>query len=350
MGSTHGPWRWRQGGIMTFADVSSIEPRSPIRQPALRLSAGRVGGWRHCAYGVLAWLSLSVPAVQADFEAGMNAFQEQRYASAIHEWRDPAERGDPEAQFALGRMYEQGLGARENLEEAGKWFRLAAESGNTLAQVRLGQLYLAGRLEGKPEDAVQWLSQAAEAGDDVAQFQLGLLYLEGSGVPVDEREAARWLEVAAEQGHTEAQNNIGSLYEAGRGVVQSDTRAIEWYEKAALQGDSLAQNNLGAMHARGRGTERNHAWAVFWFAMSAQAGNQQARDNLETSLEHLEARAIAGSRVNIRAAAGTDSQILTTMDRGEGVKELGSVDGWSQIYLEIEGAPTLGWVSSNLLD
>lgn len=301
--------------------------------------------------GVVFLAAMSFVAhAHADYDAGMAAFQEQRYATAIQEWRGPAERGDPEAQYALGMMYEQGLGVVENLEQARQWYLIAAESGNLDAQISLGNLLLTEQVEGSLEDAVKWLRKAAEAGDEAAQFQMGLLYLEGMGVEADASEAARWLEVAAEQGHAGAQNNIGSLYEAGRGVVQSHTRAFEWYEKAALQGDRLAQNNLGAMYAQGRGVARNHAWAVFWFVMSAEAGNEQAQANLDASLDQLDTRKVAGSRVNIRSGAGTHHEVVTTLNRGADVKELGSVDGWSQVYLEIDGSPALGWVSSNLIE
>lgn len=303
---------------------------------------------------MLPWLSLIVVGIStlasADYEAGLDEYQRGHYASAIHEWRTAAEQGNPDSQFALGMMFERGQGVSASLDEAYKWYRLAADNGLTDAQVRLAELYLLERLDGDSGSAVQWFERAAEAGNAAAQFQLGLLHLEGEGVDENAELAARWFELAAEQGHVAAQNNIGSLYETGRGVEQSYTRAFEWYERAAKQNDPFAQNNLGAMHARGHGVERNHAWAVFWFVMAAQGGNGLAQENINASLPNLEEKQIVGSRVNIRAGASTDFERIASLTEGTIVYVLGSMDGWSQVYFQRDNAPTLGWVSNTLIE
>ncbi|UYV18508.1 SH3 domain-containing protein [Halomonas qaidamensis] len=286
----------------------------------------------------------------ANYETGLQEYQRGHYASAIHEWRTAAERGNADSQFALGMMFERGQGVGASIDEAYKWYRLAADNGLADAQVRLAELYLLGRLEGEPSSAAQWFERAATSGSAAAQFQLGLLYLEGEGVDADSSIAARWFELAAEQGHVAAQNNIGSLYETGRGVEQSFTRAFEWYEQAAKQNDPFAQNNLGAMHARGQGVERNHAWAVFWFVMAAQGGNDVARENIEASLPNLEEKKIVGSSVNIRSGASTNFDRIASLTRGTSVYVLGSMDGWSQVYFQDNGLPTLGWVSNTLIE
>ncbi|WP_083006951.1 SH3 domain-containing protein [Halomonas sp. GT] len=303
---------------------------------------------------MLPWLSLIIVGIStlasADYEAGLDEYQRGHYASAIHEWRTAAERGNSDSQFALGMMFERGQGVSASLDEAYKWYRLAADNGLADAQVRLAELYLLERLDGDSGSAAQWFERAAEAGNAAAQFQLGLLYLEGEGVDENAELAARWFELAAEQGHVAAQNNIGSLYETGRGVEQSYNRAFEWYERAAKQNDPFAQNNLGAMHARGHGVERNHAWAVFWFVMAAQGGNDLAKENINASLSNLEEKQIAGTRVNIRAGASTDFERIASLTKGTTVYVLGSMDGWSQIYFQQDNAPALGWISNTLIE
>jgi len=49
------------------------------------------------------------------------------------------------AQYSLGVMYANGLGVPEDDAEAARWFRLAAEQGNALAQYNLGFIYDSGR-------------------------------------------------------------------------------------------------------------------------------------------------------------------------------------------------------------
>ena len=48
-----------------------------------------------------------------------------------------AEKGDVRAQYYLGEMHEQGLGTRQNLGEAFKWYEKAAEHGDAWAKRKL---------------------------------------------------------------------------------------------------------------------------------------------------------------------------------------------------------------------
>ena len=59
-------------------------------------------------------------------------------------------------------MYSSGRGVPQDLGEAVKWYRLAAEQGNATAQSNLGSMYYSG--EGVPQDYVQaymWVAVAA---------------------------------------------------------------------------------------------------------------------------------------------------------------------------------------------
>ena len=57
-------------------------------------------------------------------------------------------------------------------------------------------------------EAARWLRLAAEQGHAEAQNRLGFCYGRGEGVPADPVEAVRWFRMAAEQGHSEAQSNL----------------------------------------------------------------------------------------------------------------------------------------------
>jgi len=81
-------------------------------------------------------------------------------------------------------MYVLGRGVSEDYAEALKWYRLAAEQGYADAQYALGKAYDDG--EGVPQDyaeAVKWYRLAAERGQPDAQFNLGVMYAMGQGVP-----------------------------------------------------------------------------------------------------------------------------------------------------------------------
>ena len=64
-----------------------------------------------------------------------------------------AKKGDPEAEFELGSMYEKGEGTGTDLREAARWYWKAAYQGLAQAQSALGMLYTSGR--GVSQDSVQ---------------------------------------------------------------------------------------------------------------------------------------------------------------------------------------------------
>ena len=110
---------------------------------------------------------------EADFQKGLEAYEEKDYKTALREWRPLAEQGlDLVAQFNLGQMYRKGEGVPQDDQTAVKWYRLAAEQG--LAK---------------------------------AQFDLGVMYYKGRGVPQDFVYAHMWFNVAASQGHENGASN-----------------------------------------------------------------------------------------------------------------------------------------------
>ena len=55
-------------------------------------------------------------------------------ASDFRQTLQLAEQGVAEAQFNLGTIYDSGQGVRQDYAEAARWYRKAAEQGNTEAQ------------------------------------------------------------------------------------------------------------------------------------------------------------------------------------------------------------------------
>jgi TPR repeat protein len=118
------------------------------------------------AAGLTAWAA----AAQADFAAGLAAYDGGDYATALAEWRPLAETGDSDAQVALAGLYLLGHGTRADAAEAMHWYRRAAEAGNAVAQLNLGDAYARGL--GVPIDPINayvWLGLAAAQGRNWAQ-------------------------------------------------------------------------------------------------------------------------------------------------------------------------------------
>jgi TPR repeat protein len=174
----------------------------------------------------------------AGIAEGLEALKKGDYATASRELRPLAERGNSEAQYRLGLMYEFGKGFAVDKAQAMVWLRKAAAQGNASAEVELGVIYATG--DGVPQDdaqAVDWFQKAATQGDATAQFNLGLMYAKGHGVPKDDAQAIAWFRKAADQGFAGAQFKLGVAYENGEGVAKDSVLAYANYSIAARDGN-----------------------------------------------------------------------------------------------------------------
>ena len=191
------------------------------------------------------------------------------YPVAIRCYRDAADRGDADAPYHLGLLYEKGSGVAPDLQEAIRWYRKAAMKEQVEAMIRLSLLYRDGvGVSRNYAEAARWFQRAAER-----QYHLGVMYATGRGVRQDDAEAVRWYRQAAERGHALAHYSLGGMYETGGGVTRDQAEAVRWYRKAAEQGHAKGQDNLGVMYASGRGVSRDDAEAVRWFRQAAELGD-----------------------------------------------------------------------------
>lgn len=139
------------------------------------------------------------------------AVNRQKFAEDLKSCRVAAQRGDAEAEFNMGRLYDHGIGVSQDYSEAARWYRMAAVRGYPAAEVGLGFFYSHGLGVAKDKSlAVTWYRSAAEQGYVTAQYNLGIMYFYGEGVPQDRKTALLWFRKAAGQGNTDAQRILGS--------------------------------------------------------------------------------------------------------------------------------------------
>ena len=122
--------------------------------------------------GLFQSIVLIPTAVQADMQAGWQAYTSGDYETAIREWQPLAEDGDYQAAYALGMAFQ---------------------------------------IKGEPARAVPWYEQAASAGLTEAQILLGTIYARGIDVPRDLVRAYAWLYRAAEKSSPNAQLILESV-------------------------------------------------------------------------------------------------------------------------------------------
>jgi len=125
--------------------------------------------------------------------------------------------------------YQEGLVAFKRKE-----YQKAAEQGNHMAQVLLGELYFRG--EGviqNYKEAVKWYRKAAERGNPEAQYNFGKMYLNGQGVPQNYIEAHKWFNIAGANGWEEGQKYRDEIQDllTREQIAEAQKRAREWMEK-----------------------------------------------------------------------------------------------------------------------
>ena len=185
---------------------------------------------------VSVWLCST--AAVAGLKEGYEALSRKDYVTAANEYRPLAERGDAEAQYRIGRMYEFGNGYAQDKAQGIAWIRKAAAQGHADAEQELGVIYATG--DGVKQDSVQavaWFRKAAEQGEATAQYNLGLLYAKGQGVARDYTQAVDWWRKSASQGNADAQFKLAVVYHTGQGAAQDEVFALANATIAARNGD-----------------------------------------------------------------------------------------------------------------
>jgi uncharacterized protein len=146
-----------------------------------------------------------------------------------------AKRGDPAAEYFLGRAYFQGKGVAQDYGKAAELFRRSAEQGNALAQNDLGVMFENGLgVEQNLTEAFSWFTRSAEQGDANGQCNFGRMYATGSGADVDLAKAYQWLSLSAAQGEVAARTLLAST-EAGmthRELAEGQRLAAEYRSRA----------------------------------------------------------------------------------------------------------------------
>jgi len=310
-------------------------------------------------------------------------------------YREAAEGGDAEAQFALAACYATGKGVDRDLTKAAEWLGKAAEQGHKTAQFNLGLCYVYGDGVGKDyAKAVEWFrkaalqgdveakaraealesmmawadpsryAEAAEKGDAEAQYNLGMCYGQDENGNKDYAMSAKWLGKAATQGHAKAQFTLAWCYQEGNGVRKDAAKAFELYGKAAEQGLAEGQYALGWCYEEGMGVTKDMVEAIRWYRKAAEQGSAQAQyalgkcyekgtgisKNLEEAAQWYEKAAEQGhhgARSRLQDIEGNDP--IAWFKKHAALGDAGAQFGWGMCYATGEGvekdiAKALEWV------
>jgi TPR repeat protein len=150
------------GVTLAAEDAPPAQPNSNPDDPFR--GGGKVGAWANGSAGPFPQSAASATTVQpagsakrplpsenfdpqiwarmpeqdrTQLSAGLSAYLAGNKTLAFSTWRNVAGRGNQDAQLRVGLLYERGEGTGQDMIEAYRWLRLAAQQGSSRAQTEL---------------------------------------------------------------------------------------------------------------------------------------------------------------------------------------------------------------------
>ncbi|WP_271589614.1 tetratricopeptide repeat protein [Bradyrhizobium sp. CCBAU 53415] len=144
-----------------------------------------------------------------------------------------AHKGDAEAQYHVGMMYNNGIGTQQDRGQAFEWFQKSAAANDPLGAYKLGCYYDgqgAGIVATDPDQALKYKLVSAKAGYARAQHDVALMY-DRQG---NSEEALKWWRMAADQGLPAALFSLSRAYSAGKGTPRDLSLSYAYFKLSQL--------------------------------------------------------------------------------------------------------------------
>jgi TPR repeat protein len=255
------------------------------------------------------------PSLSPAMNAGMAALARKDYNTAWRDFMPEAQKGDSNAEAAVGSMLFQhtnppGTGFYAQCE---KWLQASANQGNEHGMAMLAQYYftegrnVAGGInpgvnnapispqqqqaaEAKFKLARQWFEKSAAKGDVYAMGNLAIMLDSGTGGPREPARAAQ-LRAAVKAGPDASFAKRANADPAGQALAASwqsghYADAIKTAEASAAKGEASSEALLGRAYYEGVGVPRNYTTALTWLNKAVAQNNADGMFFLGLMYEH----------------------------------------------------------------
>lgn len=216
---------------------------------------------------------------ERDFVEAEALFLAKQYAPAYLQLLPHAHKGNPQAQYYMGLMADNGVGpVQRNKEDAILWYRKAANQNHAEAQFALANAYALGRgVPMNPTEMFNWLRKAADNGYMPAMVSMAAVLDRGFGLPQDLAAASDWIRRAAEAGSVNATFQYAQRLQTGFGVEKNEREAELWYRRAAARGHATAQLVLGSVADGSTASPEQNVEALTWLTLATRNGPPEVK-------------------------------------------------------------------------
>ncbi|WP_420789090.1 SEC-C metal-binding domain-containing protein [Shewanella algae] len=222
-----------------------------------------------------------------------------------------------DSRFALGLIYQQGLGCKPDIVKAIDHMHFCASHGNVMAKAYFGH-FVMNMDDADIRDkqcALEFLEEAAKMRNPLAQNVLSEMYSVGELVDRNQARAIELLTEAANSGFPESQYRLAEMYQqsgeldkyweliekaisnnhvlallsAARALVLSDSHhlAMEYYNRyLEVKDDSVAQFEYGQLKLKTAGEDTAKIKAGIWDLVRSYR-NQKCPPNVRKQIETI---------------------------------------------------------------
>ena len=205
---------------------------------------------------------------------------------AFYRYKKLADEGNPYAELALAKCYENGYGIRKNRKSAIEQYKTSKYKiyafrekvlfyENSKRQDQMEKVL--SKIDYTPEPFekgeiknFEMYKNLAEAGDSEAQCSLGYCYALGMGTKADVAKAFYWRKEAAKKGNADALFDMVCYYLNGNFVEKDINKALYLLYKSAIRGCLPAQEKLGRFYYEGKYVEKDLGKAVMWYRINTE--------------------------------------------------------------------------------
>ncbi len=233
--------------------------------------------------------SIAIYNVAISYEQGKYVTKDIN--KAIYWYQKGAEnKNDSQCKYALGRLYEQGIGVKQNYKKAFQFYKKAENANEYFVEredlyTKLLEWYTYG-IGNSPNFAkamdiyqklinisddycnTEILSLIANSGNQEAQYLLAENFVNS-----DIEQAVDWYTKAAEKNHSLAQYKLASLYKDGQGIEQDYSKAFCLFKQSADNGNVNAMFATAMCYKNGEGTQQDYANALKYFTAASKKGD-----------------------------------------------------------------------------
>jgi TPR repeat protein len=248
--------------------------------------------------------------------------------TAVQWYVELAEKGDADAQYNLGTIYETGFGVPIDERKAAAWYKKAANQEHRDAQLKLGLLYVLGKGTRQSEiKGARWVRKAADNGSSVAKLLYDQVLSPDIEAPLDSSDIVKKIYKVLDKGDAQAEKELVALIDENKAKLQQDKKPpserftgpstntlgekieiknnvpeflvnkeaqspkpkvdnLSLLQRDANAGKPEAQYQLALLYESGDKVDLNPGEAIRWYTSAANKGLKEAQYRLGIAYLH----------------------------------------------------------------